>query len=581
VNKMTQQRTQVLLAAFLCLLGLSMGARAAVLSGTVSSEEGHSLQGVLITATEAVSGRSESVYSDASGAYILETVLTGVLKLRARTPYYRDQHVDILLAADKPLQQQLVLQAMTDPVEISDSLPAAFHFGNLPFEKGDDANFSRLQFQRDCLSCHQLGNAFSRHQRTPESWAATIQRMHLYLGNFDMELRDERSVFLSRGFSGKPISVRPEFPLDSSLSNTKIYQYPLLQAGVPHDVIYNPDDGLLYTVDQRLDHMAVTDRATGKTDYVLQKGGKAMSFRQGISEDNPVFGEFNPGARHGPHSLAMGLDGKYYVTNTGTRSIGVFNPKTRQWEATHRMKAKTGAIYPHTIRVSKAGMVWFTLTGSEQVGRLDPTTGKFKVIKLPKHTPMGIAGTTQPYGIDIHPGDDATWYGRLFADKIGRIDPVTFEVTEYDSPVSGPRRMHFDKAGNLWVTGYSEGMLAKIDVKDFSSKVYSMPELAPGYRPAPYALGIHPETQDIWVNENMTDRIYRFIPAEERWVLYPIPLRGTYTRDMTFTREGHICTSNNPLPPAALEGGVLELICIDNDYKPMPLVKPSKLASVH
>ena len=71
-------------------------------------------------------------------------------------------------------------------------------FGDLPFETGDDANFSRLQFQRDCLSCHQLGNTFSRQQRTPQSWAQTIARMHLYLGNFDMRLRDSRSEILSK-----------------------------------------------------------------------------------------------------------------------------------------------------------------------------------------------------------------------------------------------------------------------------------------------------------------------------------------------------------------------------------------------
>jgi streptogramin lyase len=231
------------------------------------------------------------------------------------------------------------------------------------------------------------------------------------------------------------------------------------------------------------------------------------------------------------------------------------------------MAEDTKAIYPHTIRVDGKGIVWFTLTGSEQVGRLDPASGTFTIINLPTHKPMGIAGTTQPYGIDIDPTDGGVWYGRLFTDIIGYIDPETLEIVEYDSPVSGPRRMHFDKQGVLWVTGYSEGELARIEVDGFKSKVYRMPEFAPGYRPAPYALGVHPQTQDIWVNENMTNRIFRFIPSEERWVFYPMPLQGTYTRDMTFTTDGQVCTSNNPLPAAALEGGVLEIICIDADYR--------------
>ncbi len=30
--------------------------------------------------------------------------------------------------------------------------------------------------------------------------------------------------------------------------------------------------------------------------------------------------------------MDLGLDGKYYVTNTATNTIGVFNPMTNQWE---------------------------------------------------------------------------------------------------------------------------------------------------------------------------------------------------------------------------------------------------------
>ena len=171
-----------------------------------------------------------------------------------------------------------------------------------------------------------------------------------------------------------------------------------------------------------------------------------------------------------------------------------------------------------------------------------------------------------PYGIDINPVDGSIWYSRLFGDKIGRIDPNTLEVNEFDSPVRGPRRMGFDQQnGTLWLTGYSEGQLARITVSTdgFESEVYALPEFAEGYPPAPYALGVHPQTGDVWVNENMTDRIYRFISEEERFVVYPVPLSGTYTRDFSFTEDGRACTSNNPLPIAALEGGVSELICIE------------------
>jgi streptogramin lyase len=547
---------------------VAMSASAATLTGLVKDVEGKGMEGVLIRVSDDDDNVSESVYTNPKGIYTLVTRMEGTLKLRARTPYYRDVQSTVELGGSATSEENLVMQKMTTDQEISDSLPAAYHFYSLPFEEGDDKDFNAYQFQRDCLSCHQMGNPFTRTPRTAESWAVTIQRMHRMVGNFDEKLRDRRSVILSEGFKGEPISVRPQFPIDAELQSAKIYEYMLDRAFVPHDSIAHPTNGLIYTVDQALDHMVVTDPISRESQYIVQTGGDAEKYHK----DNPkvqVYGEYEPGTRHGPHSLDLGKDGKYYVTNTGTNSIGVFNPETNAWEASHMIPRDQKASYPHTIRVDKKGMVWFTLAGSEKVGRLDADKGTFDIIDLPEAVSGGISGGTQPYGIDINPVDDRMWYGRLFADKIGWVDSETLEVTEYDTPIKGPRRMRFDKDGILWVSGYSEGQLARVDVSEgFEAKVYDMPEFAAGMRPAPYALGVHPQTQDIWLNENMTDRIYRFIPAEERWVVYPVPLSGTYTRDMTFMADGQVCLSNNPIPPPALEGGKLNIICLDPDYDP-------------
>ena len=88
--------------------------------------------------------------------------------------------------------------------------------------------------------------------------------------------------------------------------------------------------------------------------------------------------------------------------------------------------------------------------------------------QFPIYESTGIAAVTVPYGIDVSPTDGTVWYSRLFGDKIGRIDPKTLEVKEYDSPVRGPRRMRFDRHGSLWLTGFSDGILARLDPKAFS-----------------------------------------------------------------------------------------------------------------
>jgi streptogramin lyase len=215
------------------------------------------------------------------------------------------------------------------------------------------------------------------------------------------------------------------------------------------------------------------------------------------------------------------------------------------------------------VRVDAKGIVWFTVAFSNHVGRFDPVSKEMKVLTLPQTSSTGVACCPVPYGIDVHPLDGSIWYTKLFADKIGRIDPTTLAITEIDSPVEGPRRQRFDRAGNLWITGFSQGEIARLDTRSMRARVYPLPQFAPGEVPSPYALAIHPATQDVWVNDVNTDHAYRFIPGEERFVAYPMPLRGTYTRDFTFTKAGWACTANNPIPAAALEGQTPELICID------------------
>lgn len=541
------------------LVVLAAPAMAGNFSGTISDTHGNAVHGAMVRVSDSTSGISQTVFSNPQGEFALTTDLQGTLSVRLRAPYHRDLKMKIDLAGDGSLAESLVMEAMTDDAEISASLPSAYHFGELEFETGEGDLFSRRQFQRDCLSCHQLGNAYTRRALPVSYWQATIQRMHGYMGGkYNAQQRRQRAEILSQGFDGEPVAVRPSFPLDPSLSDTVITEY-RLDRGNPHDSIVHPETGIIYSADMVMSHFTVTDPTTGKSEYVSQLGNGNQYHAAGGE-----IGNFSAGTRNAPHSMALGHDGKYYVTNTATNSIGVFNPMTNEWEPSHKI---AGARYPHTIRVDAKGIAWFTNSASDNVGRLDPVTGESTIIHLPSARPLGGSRGTWTYGIDINPIDGSVWYSRLFADKIGRIDPDTLEVQQYDSPMHGPRRMQFDKAGTLWVAGFAEGELARITPKEggFDAMVYRMPEFAEGFRPAPYALGVHPETQEIWINGTVTDHMYRFIPSEERFVAYPTPLRGTYTRDFSFTADGQACTSNNPFPLASLEGGTSEILCIKAD----------------
>ena len=168
-----------------------------------------------------------------------------------------------------------------------------------------------------------------------------------------------------------------------------------------------------------------------------------------------------------------------------------------------------------------------------------------------------------PYGIDVSPIDGVVWYSKLYAGIIGKVDPVTLEVTEYKTPYPAPRRLRFAEDGTLWIPSFESGMLMKFDSKtETFVKSYRLPVLAEGEYETPYAVAVEPSTQHVWIAANMSDRILRFDPEAETFKAFPSPTRVTFLRDFIFTPDGEVCTSNANLPAGAIEGGQAKFMCL-------------------
>ena len=54
----------------------------------------------------------------------------------------------------------------------------------------------------------------------------------------------------------------------------------------------------------------------------------------------------------------------------------------------------------------------------------------------------------------------------------------------------------------------------------------------------------------------------RFDPAVETFTSYPSPTRVTFLRDLVFSEDGAVCSSQSNLPAYAIEGGLPGFICI-------------------
>ena len=550
----------VVRSAIACTAALLISANvsAAQMEGTVTGVDGTPAPVAMISLFRDDGLYLETVYAGKDGHYAMRTSLSGDLTMRVRSPGFADMSTAISITADRANKKDVRLHPLTTDRQISDSLSGSSHFTRVRLPDEEAQKLS----QNDCLSCHQLGNAFTRRPRSRDEWSAIVDRM---LGFWNLkpgenpELIAAYTDLLASAFDGSLVVKQERYDYDPDHERVMIKEWKYPEALVAHDAMVHSKDGLFYTVDQGNDNVYITDPATNKTEtWTLPDNGMPIGGRLGGLIGNTAPAGIT--ARHGPHSLQEGADGRFYLTDSFANQIGVFDPATRSFEA---YDVEDGAVYPHTLRFDKRGRVWFSIINSNQIGRFDPATKEMKVINLPTKTNRKEFNGLMPYGIDVHPLDGSIWYSVLGAHKIGRIDPDSLEVKEYDTPFYGPRRLRFGADGILWIPAFGDGAVARLDTTTMEYKIYTIPRLTPDGVEAPYALAVHPDTGDVWITANMSDRMFRFIPAEERFIAYPLPTRGHYLRDIFFTPNGWVCGPSSPLPVGpTVEGGMQALICI-------------------
>jgi virginiamycin B lyase len=586
--KKTNNNKKHLIISILMLSASLVMADSSHVSGTVSLKASSTqVAGAMVTVSDS-RGVSITHYTDEQGRWSLDQdFLIPPLTLRARAgAAFSDHIINIPSGTLEP--QPLQIKALTDPIAISERLTASAHASSV---KWDDTG-TKQDFISQCHFCHQIGNSTTRAPKTEEQWTAVIKRMQGYGAVITWDNEATFAKTLASNFNGEAVATVRTRSMHDQLPGTVWREWSF---GGPVNYVHDVElgeDGLIYGVDMSADRIWILNRKTNEVDHI-----------QWPANDLPLGGMFAGAvaplgtfqAHHGPHSIIAGPNGKLYTTNSLAAEIGIINPKTRETEFVAIGK---DAIYPHTLRFDDKGELWFTLALSNQIGRMNIATKEIILIDLPSNglwrwvsdaflpsilevaswfgkkdlhvtlshhqvTGEGRDVLNLPYGIDVSPLDGSIWYSKLYSGYIGKIDPATGEVTEFETPFPSPRRLRFAKDGTLWIPSFESGVLMKFDTRSETFvKDYKLPLLAKGEYETPYAVGIEPSTQHVWIAANMSDRILRFNPEQETFVAYPSPTRVTFLRDFIFTPKGEVCTSNANLPSSAIEGGRGKLICL-------------------
>lgn len=75
--------------------------------------------------------------------------------------------------------------------------------------------------------------------------------------------------------------------------------------------------------------------------------------------------------------------------------------------------------------------------------------------------------------------DGAIWWVGQYGNLLGRINPATGEMKEWELPAKTlPHNVVIDEEGNPWVTGNGNGTMVKMDLKTEKFTVYKMPDPA-------------------------------------------------------------------------------------------------------
>ena len=230
---------------------------------------------------------------------------------------------------------------------------------------------------------------------------------------------------------------------------------------------------------------------------------------------NIVYVEYDlPGMNRLPFSAAPDKNGYLWVPNFGpANKITRVDPRTGEFRDFPTPTVHNAAI--HSAYPAPDGSVWLGEQATNKIGRWDPTTEKiteYQDAMLP-----GKEGTTDggcKHTIRFDP-DGNVWSS---GDPLSRFDPETGKFTDFWKEVGSTYAVTNGIDGNMWFTTLGTNRIGKIDYKTLKVSMWDSPTA----NSFPRRLEVDSDGM-VWFGEFNAGKITSFDPKTETFKEYQLP----------------------------------------------------------
>ncbi|MGZ5161064.1 MAG: carboxypeptidase regulatory-like domain-containing protein [Burkholderiales bacterium] len=550
-----------------------------ILSGSIVSQSGQTLEGVTVSAKLEGSTITTSVYSDTTGIYIFPPLPPGKYRVWAQALGFETSKGGVELSAAR--RQNFTLQEIADAERRFRQLPGEIMVTALPEATPQDAHMKKI-FMNNCTACHSTSYVL-QFRFDQAGWNKIIDLMKVvpnsgvYPGpnaKANMIIQRDQvqlAAYLARARgpaeSSMKIASRPRPTGEAARAVWTLYDLPLNpDAGIGTQ--YNPNDGTDWTLG-----------TTSKLGQVPHDGGMGLDGTIYFTLNNPnrsgtigkvdaktgavkfIKADAANGLAAASHGLTRDASGNFWFdVNPGRRALGKLDTKTDTiaiYQTPSNMSPVGGAV---TMDVDGKGKIWAS-TPSGAV-RFDPATETFTEFKsvIPSKAPKGSG---QTYGA-AGDRDGNGWWAQMAMDTVLKGDVATGKVIEvkmppvkvdhitaedrafydtvndlsFNTPLpwsQGPRRMGTDKNDDvLWVGNSWGATWARINTKTMETRIVPLPD------PTMQAYHIAVDSKhNVWGNLWTSDRIVKLDPKANAWTVFDLPVRGTEIRHISLLeRDG-------------------------------------------